>query len=71
MWTSCPDTSFCCRYMHYFALFGYVEESWKMALGFLVASLAAALVESHPISMDLDDNLTVPLASILVGSFVF
>ncbi|XP_058198808.1 farnesol kinase, chloroplastic [Rhododendron vialii] len=58
-------------YMHYFALFGYVEESWEMALGFLFASLAAALVESHPSSMDLDDNLTVPLASILVGSFVF
>ncbi|KAF7120876.1 hypothetical protein RHSIM_Rhsim13G0066600 [Rhododendron simsii] len=58
-------------YMHYFALFGYVKESWEMALGFLVASLAAALVESHPKSTDLDDNLTVPLASILVGSFVF
>ncbi|KAI8523538.1 hypothetical protein RHMOL_Rhmol13G0081900 [Rhododendron molle] len=58
-------------YMHYFALFGYVEESWEMALGFLVVSLAAALVESHPTSTDLDDNLTVPLASILVGSFVF
>lgn len=57
--------------MHYFALFGYVDESWEMALGFLVASLVAALVESHPISTDLDDNLTVPLASILVGSFVF
>lgn len=57
--------------MHYFALFGYVKESWEMALGFLVVSLAAALVESHPTSTDLDDNLTVPLASILVGSFVF
>jgi farnesol kinase len=58
-------------YMHYFSLFGYVEESWEMTLGFLIVSLATALVESHPISTDLDDNLTIPLASILVGIFVF
>uniref|UniRef100_A0A5B7BWB5 Putative Phosphatidate cytidylyltransferase family protein isoform 3 n=1 Tax=Davidia involucrata TaxID=16924 RepID=A0A5B7BWB5_DAVIN len=58
-------------YMHYFSLFGYIQGSWEMVLGFLVVSLAAALVESHPISTQLDDNLTVPLTSMLVGSFVF
>lgn len=42
-----------------------------MVLGFLVVSLASALVESLPISTNLDDNLTVPLTSILVGSLVF
>lgn len=57
--------------MHYFSRFGFVQESWDMVLGFLVVSLASALVESLPISTNLDDNLTVPLTSILVGSLVF
>lgn len=57
-------------YMHYFSKFGYLEESWSMALGFLGVSLAAAMVESHPLSTEIDDNLTVPLASLLVGSFL-
>ncbi|CAI0399904.1 unnamed protein product [Linum tenue] len=58
-------------YMHYFASFGYVEESWGMVLGFLAASVASAIVESLPISTELDDNLTVTLASVLVGKLVF
>ncbi|KAM3352376.1 hypothetical protein ACQJBY_023935 [Aegilops geniculata] len=56
--------------MHYFHAFGFIEESWHMTFGFLVVSIAAALVESHPISTELDDNLTVPLASFLVGSLI-
>ncbi|XP_050370023.1 farnesol kinase, chloroplastic [Argentina anserina] len=58
-------------YMYYFSKFGYVDKSWVMVLGFLVVSLASALVESLPISTELDDNLTVPLTTILVGSFIF
>ncbi|KAF2293134.1 hypothetical protein P3X46_022161 [Hevea brasiliensis] len=58
-------------FMHYFASFGYVRESWEMALGFLMVSLASAFVESLPISTRLDDNLTVTLTSILLGSLVF
>lgn len=58
-------------YMYYFSSFGYVEGSNRMVLGFLVVSLASALVESLPISTEIDDNLTVPLASLLVGSLVF
>ena len=57
--------------MYYFALFGYVQESWEMALRFLIVSIATALVESHPLSTELDDNLTVPLTSVLVGNMVF
>lgn len=56
--------------MYYFSMFGYIEESWEMVLGFLVVSVATAVVESHPLSTDFDDNLTVPLASMLVGSLV-
>ncbi|XVF68473.1 hypothetical protein PTKIN_Ptkin11bG0005600 [Pterospermum kingtungense] len=58
-------------YMYYFSYFGYIQESWEIVLGFLVVSLASALVESLPISTKLDDNLTVTLTSILVGSLVF
>ncbi|KAF9596502.1 hypothetical protein IFM89_012233 [Coptis chinensis] len=58
-------------YMHYFSLFGLVHESWEMLFGFLIVSLASAVVESLPISTDLDDNLTVPLTSLLVGSLIF
>ncbi|VAH81432.1 unnamed protein product [Triticum turgidum subsp. durum] len=56
--------------MHYFHTFGFIEESWRMTFGFLVVSVATALVESHPISTELDDNLTVPLVSFLVGSLI-
>lgn len=58
-------------YMYYFSIFGFVENSFEMVRGFLVVSLTSALVESHPISTTLDDNLTVPLASLLIGTFVF
>ncbi|KAI3732756.1 hypothetical protein L1987_63964 [Smallanthus sonchifolius] len=58
-------------YVHYFSMFGYFEESWQMILGFLVVSVASALVESHPISTTFDDNLMVPLTSFLVGTLVF
>ncbi|XVF46218.1 hypothetical protein PTKIN_Ptkin03bG0009800 [Pterospermum kingtungense] len=58
-------------FMYYFSYFGYIQESWEIVFGFLVSSLASALVESFPISTKLDDNLTVPLTSILVSSLVF
>ncbi|KAJ3669036.1 hypothetical protein LUZ60_010986 [Juncus effusus] len=57
-------------YLHYFSLFGLMQESWSVILGFFVVSVSAAFVESLPISTDLDDNLTVPLTSFLVGCFV-
>ncbi|XP_030463411.2 probable phytol kinase 3, chloroplastic [Syzygium oleosum] len=58
-------------FLSYFSSFGYIQGSWEMVSGFLMVSLACALVESHPLSSELDDNLTVPLTSILVGSLVF
>uniref|UniRef100_A0A2P2K4J1 Uncharacterized protein n=1 Tax=Rhizophora mucronata TaxID=61149 RepID=A0A2P2K4J1_RHIMU len=58
-------------YMHYFASFGYVLPSRQMALGFLLVSIGSAIVESLPISTVVDDNLTVTLTSILLGSAVF
>ncbi|GKV08401.1 hypothetical protein SLEP1_g20033 [Rubroshorea leprosula] len=58
-------------FMYYFSYFGYIRESRKMVLGFLIVSLATALVESLPVSSKLDDNLTVPLTSIFVARLVF
>ncbi|XP_028784666.1 probable phytol kinase 3, chloroplastic [Neltuma alba] len=58
-------------YMYYFSSFGYIEQSWRMILGFLIVSIATTVVESLPISSEIDDNLTVPLTSILVGSMIF
>ncbi|KAL3630835.1 hypothetical protein CASFOL_023819 [Castilleja foliolosa] len=57
-------------YMYYFSWFGYIQESENMVLGFMVVSVASALVESHPFNAKFDDNLTVPIASMLVGTFV-
>lgn len=57
--------------MCYFASFGYMQDSWEMIRGFFMVSLVSALVESLPLSTELDDNLTVPLTSVLVGSLVF
>ncbi|XP_050220230.1 probable phytol kinase 3, chloroplastic isoform X2 [Mercurialis annua] len=58
-------------YMYYFASFGYLEKSYEMVLGFLVVSLGAAFVESLPISTELDDNLTVTVTSVFLGSLIF
>jgi len=57
--------------MWYLNIFGFVDKSWAMVGAFGVISLAAAVVESLPISTRLDDNLTVPLASVLVSALVF
>jgi farnesol kinase len=57
--------------MCYFHLFGFVEQTWIMVAAFGITSLAAAIVESLPVSTRLDDNLTAPIASLLVGGLVF
>lgn len=59
-------------YMYYFASFGYIKDSGGiMILRFLIISIASALVESLPISTDIDDNLTISLTSALVGTLLF
>ncbi|KAI3908533.1 hypothetical protein MKX01_009335 [Papaver californicum] len=57
-------------YMRYFSQFGFIKESPGLVLGFLIVSIATTLVESLPISTEIDDNLTVPLMAALVGSLV-
>ncbi|CAJ1960433.1 unnamed protein product [Sphenostylis stenocarpa] len=58
-------------YMWYFSSFGYIEGSWNLVLRFLLVSTVTAFVESLPISTEFDDNLTVPLTSILLGRVIF
>jgi len=58
-------------YLFYFASFGYYEFSTRMILSSLLISIVATVVESLPISTELDDNLTVPLVSVLVGVLLF
>ncbi|XP_010412644.1 PREDICTED: farnesol kinase, chloroplastic-like [Camelina sativa] len=58
-------------YMYYFASFGYIEVSVGMILRFAVISIASTLVESLPISTQIDDNLTISLTSAFVGILLF
>ncbi|XP_057866846.1 probable phytol kinase 2, chloroplastic isoform X3 [Cryptomeria japonica] len=58
-------------YLFYFASFGYYEVSLQMIMLTLFISIAATIIESLPISTDIDDNLTVSLISALVGFLVF
>lgn len=62
--------AFSVGYMFYFASFGYYEVSTKMILSTLLISMVATVVESLPISTEMDDNLTVPLVSVLVGALL-
>jgi farnesol kinase len=63
--------TFSVGYMLYFASFGYYEVSTGMLLSSLLISIVATIVESLPISTQIDDNLTVPLVSVLVGLLFF
>ncbi|XP_031497008.1 probable phytol kinase 2, chloroplastic isoform X2 [Nymphaea colorata] len=58
-------------YLYYYSIFGLCDYSWRTIAGLLVVSLTASVVESLPISTELDDNLTAPLSSMLVGGFIF
>ncbi|KAK9664094.1 hypothetical protein RND81_14G019200 [Saponaria officinalis] len=58
-------------YMYYFSRFGFIPVSRDMVFGFFCMSVASTLVESLPISTDIDDNLTVSVTSFLVGSLFF
>ncbi|XP_021864769.1 farnesol kinase, chloroplastic isoform X2 [Spinacia oleracea] len=58
-------------YMHYLSAFGFMQENWGLVFRLLVVSLVSSVVESLPISTQLDDNLTVPLASFSTGFLLF
>ena len=67
----CTDT-FHCRMMFYFSSLGYIHVIWEEALGKLaLVALAATVVECIPVTEVVDDNISVPLATMLVAFLLF
>jgi hypothetical protein len=61
-----------CRYVAYFCNFGFYEcNMMHTALKIAMIALAATIVESLPITDTFDDNVTVPLTCVAVGSLLF
>jgi dolichol kinase len=60
------------RCLWYFSFMGfYPFDLQGVVLQLAVVSLAATLVESLPITNRFDDNLTVPLTTVILGLFLF
>jgi hypothetical protein len=60
------------RCLWYFSFMGfYPFDLEAVGLQLAAVALAATLVESLPITNRLDDNLTVPLTTIILGLFLF
>uniref|UniRef100_A0ACD5Y9N2 Uncharacterized protein n=1 Tax=Avena sativa TaxID=4498 RepID=A0ACD5Y9N2_AVESA len=58
--------------LSYFSWLGYINVSWDQALGKLVlVALAATVVECIPVNDVVDDNISVPLATMLVAFLLF
>ncbi|PUZ49444.1 hypothetical protein GQ55_7G326100 [Panicum hallii var. hallii] len=58
--------------LFYFSSLGYIHVSWEEAFGKLaLVALAATLVESIPATDVVDDNISVPLATMLVALLLF
>jgi phytol kinase len=59
--------------LSYFSLMGFyhLDTGATLLLRLAMVSLAATVVESLPISTKLDDNVTVPLTTIIMGMLLF
>ncbi|XP_030546066.2 probable phytol kinase 1, chloroplastic [Rhodamnia argentea] len=58
--------------LHYFSSLGYFQLDWTMTLQRVaLISLVATVVESLPITEVLDDNISVPLSSMLMAFWSF
>ncbi|KAK4338839.1 hypothetical protein RND71_040301 [Anisodus tanguticus] len=58
--------------LYYFSALGYFHLDWVSTVGKVaLVSLVATLVESLPITGMVDDNISVPLASMIVASLAF
>lgn len=59
-------------FLYYYSSMGFYHLDWERAVQCVaLISLAATTVESLPISTQIDDNMTVPLVSVLVGCMLF
>lgn len=58
--------------LYYFSVFGYFHFDWEQTVARVaLISLVATIVESLPISDVIDDNISVPLTSMLTAFVVF
>lgn len=58
--------------LFYFSSLGYIHVSWEEAFGKLaLVALAATVVECIPVIDVVDDNISVPLATMLVAFLLF
>ncbi|WVZ87625.1 hypothetical protein U9M48_034234 [Paspalum notatum var. saurae] len=58
--------------LFYFSSLGYIHVSWEEAFGNLaLVALAATVVECIPVTEVVDDNISVPLATMLVAFLFF
>ncbi|ONK70330.1 uncharacterized protein A4U43_C05F32620 [Asparagus officinalis] len=58
--------------LYYFSAFGCINLDWGNAVAMVaLVSLVATLVESLPISDVVDDNISVPLSTMLVAMLAF
>ncbi|KAL1532097.1 phytol kinase [Salvia divinorum] len=58
--------------LYYFSVLGYVELDWMTTVGRVaLVSLVASFVESLPTNGIVDDNISVPLASMVTSFLVF
>ncbi|OEL32733.1 putative phytol kinase 2, chloroplastic [Dichanthelium oligosanthes] len=58
--------------LYYFSSLGYIHVGWAEAFGKLaLVALAATVVECIPVTDVVDDNISVPLATMLVAFLLF
>lgn len=58
--------------LFYFSCLGYIQVSWELALGkLLLVALVGTVVECIPVTDIVDDNISVPLATMLVAFLLF
>ena len=60
------------RMLFYFSMFGYFELDWYLTIGRVaLVALVATLVESLPTKGGVNDNISVPMASMLLAYLTF
>ncbi|XP_028793241.1 probable phytol kinase 1, chloroplastic isoform X1 [Neltuma alba] len=58
--------------LYYYSVLGYMQLDWgRTVQNVALVSLVATVVESLPISEVIDDNISVPIATMAVASFTF
>ncbi|XP_020590862.1 probable phytol kinase 1, chloroplastic isoform X2 [Phalaenopsis equestris] len=57
--------------LYYFSAFGYFHLGWSTVEKVVLISFAATVVESLPLSEVIDDNITVPVTSMVAACLLF